>query len=208
MSDHGHRNQPPLSAATNVPDELIQVLFKILNPQIISKFERNNSDRKSKLATLLIQKIDTIIAETQNRPNKEQLIIAISEVIYYTHCLGLPTGHSAFKQIFRNIKSPPEDIQRLAAEFSIMEQFEPEFRAQLNTLRARKMRDAKAKSAAGQEQILMNAIRQVRGEGPSPKPSKEAGVIIAAVNELVTASGGTPASESQIYRRLRKLPRS
>jgi hypothetical protein len=65
-----------------------------------------------------------------------------------------------------------------------------------------------ARSQSDDEKGLMDAIVALRGNGPSPQPSKEAECIIFDVNRLLAEQGRPAVLVDVIYRRLKKFPRS
>jgi len=91
------------------------------------------------------------------------------------------------------------DIGACAMTTSSAERFGKEAQAQL----ARETRARKPEEIA-----LREVIDAVRGKGPCPKPSKEAGYILVVVNERLRAKGLVDVSVDVIRRRLEKFPRS
>ena len=82
----------------------------------------------------------------------------------------------------------------------------PQIQKHLRDLQAASMRHKR--STAPEKIALLNAIKDIRGDGPCEHPWKEAVSILGLVNENLESQGYKPVKVDVVYRRLQKFPRS
>jgi hypothetical protein len=197
-----------LDAVSEQKATLDRLLTKIKKQHFIAGMtdrQYNVYFREVKILEIVIRRLKK---DASNNLLPSDILAFASLIMTHAYAVGTykyPGELGSVRSIFgfyakgRSTEMPADDATAL-------ERNDQQFAKRTRDLRAQGMREKLAQARKPAGDALMDAIKSVRGDGPSDHPSAEAGRIRILVNKTLGQSGWPPVSRDTIYLRLKKFP--